>query len=543
MRIDALAVVLRPRSSWEAVELGSALVRANARALWAPWLMLTAPLYALALLAGALLLDSPAGGMVLFWWLLPVFDRIPLYVLSRAVFGAAPTPRQTLRAQLHWGLRHVPGLLLWRRLTPRRPVAMSIDLLEGVRGAQRAARMRLVAGGTWAPAMALTAMCALFVLVLHAGVVSLVVAFDPTFLGIDPFTTLERVRDYIATLMGPAEEPNHAVRIAWYAGYYIALTIVQPYFVGGGFGLYLNRRTDLEAWDLEIAFRRLRRRIEGVLVAVLAVGLAFALAAPAPARASEDEPAEATAHAEDHDHPGHQAPGTRGSRRGKKPPVTPFERIFPDAQPSDALHEGLQRAKDHPDLNPKRRETRLEARPKLPPEDVARKPGDPTWLESVMDVFTFFGKHGLVILLAVVVILLVLRWRRWWPWLSGLVRDPEAAPAVVATGVPESEQMPDDVVAAARAQWRAGDARAALALLYRASADAVAERAGVAMVPGATEAEYLRIARRLGDVAARSGFQRMVRAWQYAAYAHRVPRDDEFEALLGELAPAFGWRA
>lgn len=540
MRIDALAVVLRPRSSWEAVELGSALVRANARALWAPWLMLTAPLYALALLAGAWLLDSPAWGMVLFWWLLPVFDRVPLYVLSRAVFGAAPTPRQTLRAQLHWGLRHLPGLLLWRRLTPRRPVAMSIDLLEGVRGAQRAARMRLVAGGTWAPAMALTAMCALFVLVLHAGVVSLVVAFDPTFMGVDPFTTLERVRDYMAALMGPAEETNHAVRVAWYAGYYIALTVVQPYFVGGGFGLYLNRRTDLEAWDLEIAFRRLRRRLEGMLGAVLAVGLAFALAAPAPARA--DEPGE-PARAEVPDHPAQQAPGPRASRREKKPPVTPFERIFPDAQPSGALHDGLERAKAHPDLNPKRRETRLEARPKLPPEPSARKPGDPTWLESVMEVFSFVGKHGLVILLVVVVTLLALRWRRWWPWLSGLVRDPEAAPAVVATAVPDSDALPDDVVAAARAQWRAGDARAALALLYRASADAVAERAGVVMVPGATEAEYLRVARRLGDVAARSGFQRVVRAWQYAAYAHRVPRDDEFEALVGELAPAFGWRA
>ena len=540
MRIDALAVALRPRSSWEAIELGSALVRANARALWAPWLMLTAPLYLLALLAGQLLLDSPAWGMVLFWWLLPVFDRIPLYVLSRAVFGAVPTPRQTLRAQLHWGLRHVPGLLLWRRLTPRRPVAMSIDLLEGVRGRQRAARMRLVAGGTWAPALALTSMCALFVLVLHAGVVSLVIAFDPTFLGVDPGATLDRVRTYLDALMMPTDEPNHVMRAAWLGGYYIAVTIVQPYFVAGGFGLYLNRRTDLEAWDLEIAFRRLRRRIEGVLGAVLAVGLAFALAAPAPVRA---DGAEEPARAEVPDHPGHQASGPRTSRREKKPPVTPFERIFPDAQPADSVLEGLERAEAHPDLKPKRRETRLEARPKLPPERTARQLQQPTWLEKVMSVFTFIGKHGLVILLVVVVILLALRWRRWWPWLSGLARDPEEAPAVVATAVPEAGPMPDDVVAAARAYWRAGDARAALALLYRASADAVAERAGVVMVPGATEAEYLRVARRLGDAAARSGFQRVVRAWQYAAYAHRVPRDDEFEALVGELAPAFGWRA
>lgn len=538
MRIDALTVALRPRTSWEAMELGSALVRANARAVWAPWLLLTAPLYALALLAGWVLMDSATWGMLLFWWLLPVFDRVPLYVLSRAVFGAAPTPRQTLRAQLHWGLRHLPGLLLWRRLTPRRPVAMSIDLLEGVRGPQRAARMRLVAGGTWAPALALTAMCALFVLVLHAGVVSLVIAFDPTFLGADAFTTLERVSAYMRALTDPTADPNHAVRVAWHVGYYVALTVVQPFFVGGGFGLYLNRRTELEAWDLEIAFRRLRRRLEGVLAAVLAVGLALVALAPVDARASgPTEPARAVVA------PG-TAPNAQKTRASRLPPVTPIERIFPEPAPADALRDGLARAAKHPDLRPTKRETRLERRPTLPPEAPdAKKLNERTWLESVMEVFTFFGKHGLVILLVAAVILLTLRWRRWWPWLSGLLRDPEAAPAVVATAVQEQGPLPDDIVAAARARWRAADPRGALALLYRASADAVAERAGVVMVPGATEAEYLRVARRLGDVAARSGFQRVVRAWQYAAYAHRMPGDDEFEGLVGELAPAFGWRA
>ena len=30
--------------------------------------------------------------------------------------------------------------------------------------------------------------------------------------------------------------------------------------VAGGFGLYLNRRTELEAWDIEITFRRMARR-------------------------------------------------------------------------------------------------------------------------------------------------------------------------------------------------------------------------------------------------------------------------------------------
>ena len=37
--------------------------------------------------------------------------------------------------------------------------------------------------------------------------------------------------------------------------------IVEPLYVAGGFSLYLNRRTVLEGWDIEIAFRRMARRL------------------------------------------------------------------------------------------------------------------------------------------------------------------------------------------------------------------------------------------------------------------------------------------
>src|SRR3546814_18486617 len=43
MKLESLRVELRPRSPWEAVELGSALVRRNAAAIWVPWLLLVGP--------------------------------------------------------------------------------------------------------------------------------------------------------------------------------------------------------------------------------------------------------------------------------------------------------------------------------------------------------------------------------------------------------------------------------------------------------------------------------------------------------------------
>ncbi len=34
-----------------------------------------------------------------------------------------------------------------------------------------------------------------------------------------------------------------------------AVLVVEPFFVGAGFAMYLNRRVELEAWDIEQEFR------------------------------------------------------------------------------------------------------------------------------------------------------------------------------------------------------------------------------------------------------------------------------------------------
>ena len=54
-------------------------------------------------------------------------------------------------------------------------------------------------------------------------------------------------------------------------GLWLALGLIAPFQMGAGFGLYLNRRTRLEAWDLEIAFRRLRARIAPGVASLAAV--------------------------------------------------------------------------------------------------------------------------------------------------------------------------------------------------------------------------------------------------------------------------------
>src|SRR3546814_3937764 len=68
----------------------------------------------------------------------------------------------------------------------------------------------------------------------------------------------------------------------------------------------------------------------------------------------------------------------------------------------------------------------------------------------------------------------------------------------------------------------------------------MAQRAQVTLVPGATESECLRASRRMPDPQDRDAFAHIVRVWQYAAYARRLPDEAEFDATLGPLAQRFG---
>src|SRR5687767_849205 len=130
MRLDQLSIELRPRTPWEAMDLGVALVRRHAAAVWKPWFVLTTAAFvvcnALAWAIGPVWLAAVA-----MWWLKPLFDRVPVYVLSRAVFGVVPDTRLVLRAPQVWAPGQLAAWLTWRRLDPGRALKLPVDLLEG----------------------------------------------------------------------------------------------------------------------------------------------------------------------------------------------------------------------------------------------------------------------------------------------------------------------------------------------------------------------------------------------------------------------------
>ena len=528
MRLDQLRVELRPRSAWEAIELGTALVRTHAAAIWKPWLLVTLPVFAL-LNAVAWAFDLVWVAGLAMWWLKPVFDRIPLYVVSRAVFGDAPTVRETVAAQRRWGWRAMPGYLTWRRLGVARSLYLPVDLLEG--GADPAQRRRVIGGSARGIASMLTLACVNFEIALVCGGFALALMFVPVEL------LSESARAAWTLFLGA--DPPRWVELAYNAVAWLATSVVEPFFVGAGFGMYLDRRTQIEAWDIEIALRRMRQRLGGT-VAMLACGLALALSLPNPARAQQ-----APAPVQGGQAPARAAqPAGKGDAGKKKAPPGPptLPRVFGQAGGEGRFARSVEQAYRDPLLRPTRTQVSWEKRK---PDDKP-KPGAQGGylLRGIAKVFAAIAEYGLWMLAGLLALLLVATHKTWLPWLRGIApvaRVPE--PPVSSEPHADAEALPDDIAAAVRSLWQEGRRRRALALLYRASVDWMAARTGATLLPGATESDCLRAARGLREDGERDVFGRVVRVWQYAAYAQRLPDDEAFESLLAQAAGRFGWSA
>jgi hypothetical protein len=494
VQLDRLAVQLRLRNPWEAMDLGFAMVRSWLGQIYAPWLALFVPVCAVALFA----LPRP-WAWVAVWWLKPAFDRVILHVLSNGVFGALPSWRQTLRA-LPGALR--PGLLLsltLYRLDFARSFNLPVWQLERQGGRAARARAKQLQRRTRGYAVWLTIACLHFESLLWLSAVALLDLLAPAnmdsefdFLSLFSMQQLGSWREYLVAGM-----------------YFLAVTVVEPLYVAGGFALYLNRRTALEGWDLEVQLRRMGERLrewQRALAAGTVLGVAIAiggalLALPAPAQAQEGAPA----------------------------------RLAPDTPAAREIKHVLQR----PELQ--EYDTRtvlvyLGKKKKAEPRDTAGF----GWLDSVAASLASLLRAVAWVLLGIAVAFLVYLLARHFD-LRGIFsrrRGKRYAPPDTVFGLDvRPESLPQDLVAEALRLARAGDLLKALSLLYRGTLITLLHRDGLELTGGDTEDDCLRkSAHRIPDPAY-AYFATLLTAWQRLAYARRPVAVLEVEALCT------GWEA
>lgn len=567
MRLDHVRVVLRPRSHWEAIDLGFMVARRWWRALWTAWLLCVLPLQ-LALTALLWwLADAPGAALVAVWWCKPVFDRVPLWVLSRGLFGEVPQVRAVLAALPSLLRRNLWTSLVWLRFDPARSFRAPVLDLEGLSGAAARHRRGVLSRGVDGAAGWLTVTCLCIDTAVQLGLIGALVLLIPD----NPGTPTG------AWALNPfeADMPDW-VQWAWYVGTYLSMAAVEPLYVAAGFGLYLNRRTHLEGWDVELAFRRMSARLGArtgpsvprvPLALLLAVALLPAWAAGTAVGQPRPPPAARIAQADPQLAPdGEPQPGEAWSETTQPGEAAELEVTGEEAaevadadaaapvegrevplraaewpQGPDPELDGQRAEVDRviaqvaalPELGGKRRETvwRLkkswEPEPEVEAPQAAPKPGVGTGLLGLGMEALLWGLFGLGAAFALVHLLMrVERLRLDATSPSRPVLQPldgaMAAPALPFERVPQE----------AAALWRRGARTEALGVLYAGAVRHLDTSLGLEIPQGATEGDCLRAVRGAAPEPSGAFFASLVGAWRQAAYAHREPSGEDFEALV-----------
>jgi len=479
MDLERTAVVIRPRTPWEAVDLGFRMARSWWRSLLGPWLLVAAPVWALAFL---LLHRRVVLAVAIVWWLRPLFDRVPLFVLSRAVFGAPPTLRETVRALPDVLRGHLFGALVLRRFDPARSFHLPVWQLEGASRELRRERFRVLDREGRGQAARLSFACLLMELCLLFGFLGLVALMIPNH-GLAEVTAAAG-----AGLDG--ESPlGLAVLVA---AAFAAHTLVEPCYVAAGFSLYLSARTRLEGWDVELGLRRMAARLaraRGAAVLALLIS-GYLLAAGAPA----------------------------GAQQNKQKAFLPAPEVV------------VQEVLDDPDFATRREVTTWRLRDWA--SDL-RLPRFAPRLPRFAGLGRIVGIAVAAAILAWVVWQLVQTFRRG-SWRGVAVagdRAAEALPETVLGRAPVRERLPGDVAGAAWALWGQGRGVEALGLLYRGALDRLVRHGVVPVDESWTEGEVLREVDRRLPSDGRRYLRELTGTWTAAAYGHRLPAEERVRAL------------
>jgi hypothetical protein len=434
-----------------------------------------------------LLASSPWLALLALWWLKPLYDRVVLHVLAQAVFGSPPTPRQTLRS-LGAILRSTGllGALAWRRLAPLRSFHLPVRQLEGQQGGEARERERLLARRTSGQATGLLYACLLFELTVLLSLNAFIDLLTPGAIQID--------YDIQAFLQGAFVSDD----TGWNAFIrhvliFTAISVIEPLYVASGFALYLNRRTKLEAWDLELAFRRLDRPVAPsakyptallaccMIAGIIGVMPHSALASPAQSRQTIRE-------------------------------------VLAAPEFQEHRHQSVWRARNADETTPRQRPS---------------VSGD--LFEAIALTLAQIARIAAYLVIAaglyVVVRYLLREARNWMPTANPA---PSRPPPETVFGLDVRPDALPPNLAELAAQAARHDPRLALSLLYRGALAALIHRDQVPIAAGDTEGDCLQRVCGNGPADRAAFFARLVAAWSETVYAQTPVQTQIIEALCAE---------
>lgn len=533
MKIDNIIAEIRPRGKWESVDLGVALVQHSYKQIILAWCLTVVPLMLL-ILGGAyawysmesLHVNASSSGLyslfyvplpfLLTWWLKPVFERVPLFVLSRTLFGETP---KTGELVLLWIKTFFSGwwlFLVVRRIGLHRSFTMPVFVLEGKKGYQFKQRLRVLDKGLGGAA-SLTMACSLLFLITQFSLFSLYLMLAANGFSADGLGDgIALVTDALLyDLMDKNTVFPLLIALAFYMG---VVSLLTPFYVGAGFALYINERTVIEGWDIELAFKRMSERLatknrgkSKILFAFfIALFLSLGSLPQASAASTEEE---------------------------NKADVVEIKTA---ADSSDAVvfqEDDVVRNADSMEVEDimKDQDFNLEVNEQKVYKDKPKEEKNSSDWSALWEGLAFLFRWLLILGGVALLIYLIVKNKhlfRSGKKIRKSMAKKEATKARSVLGMDITpESLPKDLLQEVRQAWQREDFQLALSLLYRGSLLWMVERQGLPILESDTEQDCVRRLSLIKDAEKSDYFTDLTGLWMSLAYGKQLPPIDAIDHL------------
>jgi len=477
------------------MDAGFTLARAHYIKLVILWLGFSLPVF----LVCVLIQHQLEWSLMLFvwWWFKPLYELPVTFYLSRALFSEPLSIRAAWKMTLSQLGKQFKTYLTIARLSSARSLTAGVVFLEQLPRKKRANRIQAL----------MLVPTRHFVLMFACINIEIVIAYTLiTIVGGLFLSEAMAEIDWEAFIYFASESQNLSPWVlATSFTTFIAALLVAPFYVAGGFLIYINRRMQLEAWDIEHRFRRINPR--SAATAVSASLLILCLSTSDPTVAAE------------------RAQTLK----------TPAE-VAAEVQDILAL-EDFGATKTH----------------KVPKfKDAGDKPEDDfdsSWLDwmsgSSTSSFAAFMKGLLWIAAAMFVVLLLYTLLQFTPpnrktpnALSRVGRDVEDAKSH-----PLTQNLPSDIAAAAEQLLQRGERRQALSILFRGALRAVMDEYDLKVSRGATESDCKLSVSTVANKNQTQTFSKLLGVWQKEAYANKPQQEQIISSLIEDWKKAFTEKA
>lgn len=220
----------------------------------------------LPILVLAIWIQEVIWGMLLLWWFKPLYERPSMKYLSNAVFAESSSPRELMRGTLDSPMfvSLTIGRFSWRRC------AVAAITLEDGTHTELVERKKVLYedGATFLMWPAILGL--LFEIAVAILLYQLIAGFFNTSQGmvVGGEDIIASLTNFVLSMSDAIDAMTFWEITGFLTIYAFVILVVMPFFVASGFSLYLNQRTLLEGWDIEVGFIKLVQRL-GLLLLLL----------------------------------------------------------------------------------------------------------------------------------------------------------------------------------------------------------------------------------------------------------------------------------